>query len=250
MTKTLILMAAASLLISGCDDLSKKPNSGTNDESTDLTKGFPEIKADTVALASIPKYTTYQNATSGEKSTAKFKDSNSTKLRILLDPESNTCSAPTRIAELTSGGKLKIYKFDQNMAASASAMGFTGTIGKNELLLVQDFVRFKMSQCDGSAKKVGIGLRCFIHVTSFKGKLAYASPPGIAASVQLDRAKASYELSTLGFAVDGRLLASGLDAQGEYNVENFGKLAVTFNKVLENLNADNPMQIDPVVLPE
>ena len=128
-------------------------------------------------------------------------------------------------------------------------MGFTGNIGKNQLLIVQDFVRFKKSQCNGSEKKLGIGLRCFIHVTSFKGKLSYASMPGIAASVQLDRAKASYELSTLGFAVDGRLLASGLQPQGDYNVENFGKLAVTFNKVLENLNADNPMEIDPVVLP-
>ena len=159
------------------------------------------------------------------------------------------CPLPERIADLNSGVDFNIYKFDRSMSAGAKAMGFSGEISRRQVLFVQDFVRFQWIECDGIKKKFGIGLRCFIHVSNYKGRIGYTSLSGIAANVELGNARCTFHLATLGFAIDGKEIANGLAPQGEYNVENFGKLAVVFNNVLKLLNASNTMKITVVELP-
>lgn len=162
-------------------------------------------------------------------------------------PVVNCTELPTRVADLIGGSELNIYKFDQSTSASASYMGFSGAIGKKEMLFIQDYIRYRNVTCGSETKKMGVGLRCFIHVKSLKGKIS-ATLPAIAASVELSRARSTFSLKTLGFGVDGSVLAQGLSSDGDYNVDNFGKLAVTFNNVLKLLDASSTIQIQPVDL--
>lgn len=160
-----------------------------------------------------------------------------------------SCNAPTRIADLVGGVDFQIYKFDSDHSADASAFGFSGSIGKKEMLFVQDFRRYKVVSCDGEDVKVGISLRNFIHVTSAKGKIGYTRLPGVAANVELNNAKATYVLKTVGFSIDGSVLAEGLQTAGDYTVENFSKLSATFANTLRLLNSNSQMQIQAVILP-
>jgi len=242
MKKLLILSTAfLGLFFASCNNnpaTTETPKSDTLSEQ-EVKSVYDSATGKTLGNDTIPKY-------KGQKNTIAGKADN---FEVLTTDIPATCVLPTKIGDLNGGVDFKIYKFDQSASASASAMGFSGEIGKKEMLFIQDFTRYDYITCDGKKTKVGIGLRCFIHVTSFKGKLAYSSLPGIAANVQLERAKCSFELKALGFGIDGSVLAEGLQAQGDYNVENFGKLAVVFNNVLKLLNSNSTMVIKPVELP-
>ncbi|MFV8343579.1 hypothetical protein [Flavobacterium sp. XS2P39] len=160
------------------------------------------------------------------------------------------CTAlPTAITQLNSGSGYEYYKFTQEGSAEASFMGFGGSIGKKEMLLIQDYVRYQEVTCNGVKKRVGIGLRCYIHVkgikASFKGSYA-----DIAANAQLSNMSANFSLKSLGFAIQGDLIADGLAGENDYNVDNFGKIAITFTNVLKTLNNNNTgLVVSPVELP-
>lgn len=167
----------------------------------------------------------------------------------IVSSKTTDCRLPEQISELNSGVDFNIYKFDRSMSASAKAMGFVGELSRKQVLFVQDFVRYQLVQCNGSRKKYGIGLRCFIHVTNYKGRIGYTSLSGISANVELGNAKCTFHLASLGFAIDGKDIVAGFEPQGDYNVENFGKLAVVFNSVLKMLNSSSKMEIEPVEFP-
>ncbi len=241
--KKLLLLSTAfcGLLFASCKNnptQSETPKSDTLSEQ-EVKSVYDGATGKILGGDTIPKYKIQKNNLVGKADNFEF---------LTTDIPVN-CVLPKKVGDLNGGVDFKIYKFDQNSSAGASAMGFSGEIGKKEMLFIQDFIRYDYITCDGKKIKVGIGLRCFIHVTSFKGKLAYSSLPGIAANVQLERAKCSFDLKALGFGIDGSVLAEGLQAQGDYNVENFGKLAVVFNNVLKLLNSNSTMIIKPVELP-
>lgn len=234
------MLALTSIIVS-CNNNSTTTESSKTDTLTDQEAKaiFDSAGGKILINDSIPTYKTGK-----QDSAAKGDD-----FVVLTTEEPSSCVLPTKIGDLNGGVDFKIYKFDQNTSASAAAMGFTGEIGKKQMLFIQDFTRYDYINCDNKKIKVGIGLRCFIHVTSFKGKLAYSSLPGIAANVQLEKAKCTFDLKALGFGIDGTVLAEGLQTQGDYTVENFGKLAVVFNNVLKLLNSNSEMKIRPVELP-
>lgn len=216
-----------------------------NDKSAGLSDRDFKSLVDSVKAKEIPKdkIIKYETLTAMSPETAG-------KVPELLNENKPECAnLPTAISQLNSGAGFEMYKFTSDASASASAMGFSGSIGKKEMLIIQDYVRYKLVDCDGAQKKIGIGLRCFIHVKSIKSKFG-GSLPNIAASAQLDMASATFSLKSLGFGMDGSLIAEGLGSQGDYNVDNFGKLAITFNNVLKTLNASNTtISISPVELP-
>lgn len=234
-----ILIAFFSFAIIGCSNLKNEASQSEELTDQDLKAIYDSASGTTLKPDAVPKY-------EESKSTLTNKSQD---FSILTSVVPSTCILPTSIGSLNSGVDFKIYKFDQSLNASAAAMGFSGSIDKKQMLFVQDFVRYDYIECNGKKQKVGIGLRCFIYVTSFKGKLGYTTLPGIAANVELGRAKASFELKALGFGVDGSVLAEGLQPQGDYTVENFGKLAVVFNNVLKLLNSNSTMTIKPVEFP-
>jgi len=235
MEMRIILIITTTILFS-CD---KKESQNLAPDTIDLSSTFEEFEAEELSSDTIPHVILSKSLDTKAEND----------LKILTNETVPGCSLPTRIADLRSGVEIKLYKFDKNTKASASAMGFSGEIGKNQMVFIQDYIRYGFIECNGKKEKLGIGLRCFIHITEFKGKVGYNKLPGVAANVELGNAECSYDLRALGFAIEGSTLADGLNPQGEYNVENFGKLAATFNNVLRELNSTSEMKIDPVQLP-
>lgn len=234
-----------------CTNDSSKPDGPQVDQvQTELTEKdvadiFKQAQGDIVDSTKVVKY----ESVAGKGST---EESNGVILKVLTNALPNGCtSLPTTIGELNSGGRLSILKFDHNMNADAKAFGFSGSIDKKELLFIQDFKSYKVVNCEGTDKKIGIGLRCFIHVKARKGKIGYSRLPLVAANVEMNNAEASFYLEWLGFGMDGNIIEAGLPTNGDYNVDNFGKLTIVFNNVLKLLNSKNStISINPVVLPE
>lgn len=148
---------------------------------------------------------------------------------------------------MLSGTKYFYCKFDKSTQAEASTMGFSGSFGKKDLLIIRDFVRYKKIKCDQKTKYVGIGLRCFIQIKSYAAKLG-GSLSGIAASVEQGKAEAVFSIESIGFPIEGRDIA-GLVTQGDYDVDNFASLAILHSRILEKLNSDNITTIDPAEFP-
>ncbi len=226
------------LALSACDQGAHKAgdNAASNNPVDVSTVSIDSVKV--LDTSKIPSYTFLDPQG----------DNNNAVPMITSTNNANCTALPTTIADLNSGAEFNLYTFNQSTSASASGMGFNGTIGAKELLIVQDYVRWVNTNCDGATKKYGIGIRCFIHVKSAKGKLE-GSLSGIAASVELGRANATFNIKALGFGIDGSVISAGLSPAGEYNVENFSKLAVLFNETLKTLNANTTMSINPVELP-
>lgn len=239
--KKLILILAASIAFSSCKKQEEK-NAGTQNVSMEISdQGFKDlfksVKGVELDSSGIVKYN------------VGAKGQNEKIQRLATDRIPGCAGLPTAISGLNSGSGYEFYKFTKDRSAEASFMGFGGSIGKKEMLLIQDYVRYQNVVCNGVNKRVGIGLRCYIHVkgikASFKGSYA-----DIAANAQLNDMTANFSLKSLGFAMDGDLIADGLIGESDYNVDNFGKLAVTFTNVLKTLkNSNSSLVIDPVELP-
>lgn len=137
MKKLLIIISIGLLLIS-CNEKS----TSFNDE--DFKSLVNSVKAKDIPTDKIIKYETL-TAMSVEAAD---------KIPELLNEKKPECTnLPTTIGQLNSGAGFEMYKFTSDASASASAMGFTGSIGKKELLIIQDYVRYKIVNCDGAQKK-------------------------------------------------------------------------------------------------
>lgn len=241
MKKTLTLLLVSAIGFTACNNAGKN-NTSSGDTTTaakdtvNVKEVFSKFAAKTVDATKVPKYELVKSGT---------RDLDSASVQQLKTTNNGDCRA-LKLTDLNSGAEYNIYKFDQSMSASASAMGFTGSIGKNELVFIQDYIRYQI--CAKDNKRYGVGLRCYIHVTSFKGKLSYSSLPAIAANVELNNARATFNLKSLGFAFDGSFL-QGTPVTGDYNVDDFGKLAVIFTNVAKLLNNDSKTTFSPVELP-
>ena len=188
----------------------------------------------------IPKYSYEVTAGPEDKSTPG---------RVLTTPIVPDCPIPTKFSELNNGG-YHYYTYDKDASASASAMGFTGSLGKHEILIVKDYTAYKTVSCNGSDKKYGIGVRCFIHVKSINGKLSYSSLPSIAANVQLNNAEAEYNFVWLGMNIGGKLVVGDKPIEGAFNVENFANQAIIFDNIVSKIDSkDSTIPISPVLLP-
>lgn len=157
------------------------------------------------------------------------------------------CLVPNQIYELRGGGNYDEHKFKGDQNASAKLFGFKGNIGKKEILIIKEYIRTGSVYCKNGVKTYTIGLRCYVHVTEIKGKASFDKLSAIAANAELGNLSARYSLQAVGFPFDGRVLVSGLDTNGEYDVDNFGKINTVFASILNTLNDDNPMIIDPVL---
>jgi hypothetical protein len=236
---------ASILFFTACNDGSGGANPNEKDSTDVKTEELSDADFDQ-SVQQLDAKATQDTSIHYTKATGQGQKS----LATLVMPEdalTNCTGLPGKIEDLNSGSGFSIYKFTSSNSASAKAFGFEGSIGKKELLIIQDYVRFKNVTCNGETKKLGIGLRCFIHVKGIKGKLGGALS-SVAASVELDRASGEFNIVSLGFGIGGDVVGD-LPTQGEYNVDNFGNLAIVFNNVLKTLKDKGNVVIDPVVLP-
>lgn len=241
MKKILTLILVSAVGFTSCHNAGKNSNLSVNTidlggDTVNVKEVFNKFAAKTIETGKVPKYEVVKGGTRALGSG----------VEQLKTDNTSSCPVLTKLIELNSGAEYNVYKFDQSMQAGLQAMGFNGSLSKHELLFVEDYVRYKI--CNQDHKRYGIGLRCFIHVTSVKGKLSYSSLPAIAANVELNNAKATFNIKSLGFAFDGSLLA-GTPVTGDYNVDDFGKLAVIFTNVAKLLTDDSKISFSPVELP-
>lgn len=242
--KKYILFFVSAFLFTSCNDRNQSPNDDKNLSSQisdkDFSTAFKSIEGEQLPKNKVVHYSEFAN---------KNKMSNTGIKQLITNPLSGCASLPTVITQLNSGAGYEYYKFTQENSAEASFMGFGGSIGKKEMVLIQDYVRYKEVECNGIKKRIGIGLRCYVHVkgikTSFKGSYA-----DIAANAQLSNMSANFSLRSLGFAMQGDMIADGLAGENDYNVDNFGKIAITFTNVLKTLKDSNTtLTVNPVELP-
>lgn len=237
--RNLFFYLALSTFILGCNNESNNVKSDEEFSEEKMSNFLNEFSAKSPKKDHIVNYT----SVAGQSPSANL-------LEELSTANPTSCPAlPTKIIELNSGSGFEYYKFSSDQSAEAKAFGFGGTISKKELLIVRDYVRYKLVMCGTEEKKYGIGLRCFIHVKKLKGSLS-ATLANIAGSVQLDRGSAVFSLKSLGFGIGGDIIADGLSGQGDFNVENFAKVEVTFNNVLKTLKDSSTVSINPVELPK
>src|SRR5690606_7144294 len=166
-----------------------------------------------------------------------------------LELKNNLCDnlSLLKLKDLTSGSHYEVNIITKENKADLESFGFKGTFSDNVTIIIKDYVRSKTVKCNGENIKVGVGLRCFIHVTSKKYK-AGANLPYLAANVQLDNAKASYKIVSLGFGLGGDVFKH-IKSTGSYDVEGFSQVEMAFSNILGTLSDENEMVIDPVVLP-
>lgn len=243
-----MILAAFVLLFVSCN------NASTSTEGSDYDTAY--ATPDTTNVANFDPqvyemYATFEEA-EGKVLTGtipEYEVSNEDqKLPSLITDEDPACAPfPKTIAELNSGSDMFITKYNTDLMAAAKAMGYSAEIGKRDILFIQDYVRY--TDC-GENTRVGIGLRCYIHVKNIKGRLSLDKISQVGAMVEAGKAKADFKLKSLGFAIDGSVLVEGLQNQGEYNSEVAGKLTQVYNNVLKLLNASNPMPVRPVKLPK
>lgn len=237
--KHLILLSALTIVFFSCNNSPQETSSNPDDKdfSKEQMDTIFNKQAKTINQKNLVKYT----SVAGQGAETKID---------LLSTESPTgCAAfPTKISELSDGSDFEYYKFTSDRSADAKLFGFGGNIDQNEILIVRDYVRYKFVDCGGIKKKYGIGLRCFLEVKKLKGSVS-ATLPNIAASVQLNKGNAIYTLKSLGFAIGGDIIADGLAGQGDYNVDNFAKIEMTFTNVLKTLTDSSKVKFSPVELP-
>lgn len=167
----------------------------------------------------------------------------------MLELKDNLCDnlSSLKLKDLTSGAKFELYHINKDNKATLGGFGFEGSYSDNETIIIKDYVRTKNVTCNGKTQKVGIGLRCFIRVTS-RNYRGGANLPYLAANVQLNKATASYKIVSLGFGIPGDVFAS-IKSSGSYDVTGFGEVEKAFDKIMSSLTDKNEMQIDPVPLP-
>jgi hypothetical protein len=166
---------------------------------------------------------------------------------VKLTTEMTECELPKTASDLKGPFETTVYKFDMAHAASATLFGYSGNIGKNEVLYIRDYTKSVVINCK-VAKKYGIGLRYFVLVSQIEKGL-----PGdlkqTAAASEARTAQASYEIKSLGFWND-RGITKDLPSQGAFDTRILGKFA-EINASMENtINRETSMKISPVELPQ
>ena len=242
-----LLLTFAIIFLLACND--KKTESdvvhtdsvgGTQYSDTSNLDVF-EIKTEAVDTSKIEK-----NKLSSSKSEG-IED-----IMALMTTAASPCTKlPKSLSDLTSGAEYHVYKLDKLNGGALSILGFTGELKNNEVVFIEDYTRYSIVNCEGKDKKIGVGLRCFIHVKSRSKKLTgkIAKLTEIAANVELSNATAEFSLVSLGFAFGPDIIADGTTSAGVYNVENFGKLWSLSHSVMKLLKSDSKIAISPVVLP-
>ncbi len=158
---------------------------------------------------------------------------------------------PTKISDFNSDWIVRYYRFTSDKSANANLFGFKGNISSKEVVIVKDYSLSKDAKCNGADVPYGIGLRLFVKVKSTKKGAEISTIAKVSASVELNKAEASYELSGYGFNIPPGAIDEVFSQSGEsFTVEDFGKVTSAFNKIAILMKDGTPgLTINPKRLP-
>jgi hypothetical protein len=239
---SIFALLAFLLFANSCKQDSTNQDTSVAKDQSDSTKN--ELIGKIVEKSAVlPKYIVH--------AAAKSKSNN---LDVLVTATDNCADLENTLKKLTigdlnSGSGYEYYKFTKDNSAGASFMGFGATLDNKHLLIIKDYVRYTFISCNGVKKRYGIGLRSYILINTTNTKIT-GSLANVAANVQLGKAQASYNMESLGFAVNGDQFAEDTGA-GDFNVDNFSKVFVSYSNALKTLSDKNKdMKISAVELPD
>lgn len=166
--------------------------------------------------------------------------------------EEHCTGIPTKISDFNSDWTYRFYRLTSVNSAEAGVLGFKGTISKKEVVLVKDYSLSRDGQCNGKDIRFGIGLRLFVKVKSTKKTAEIGTIPKVAASVEFNKAEASYELTGYGFNIPSGTIDDTFNQAGEsMTVDDYAKVTVAFNKVASALKDGTPgLTLNPKKLPK
>lgn len=127
--------------------------------------------------------------------------------------------------------------------ASLQAYGFSGTMGRKDVLIIAYLIKFKDYICDGETKRVQVGLKLYVHASDLKVKVASPSLGVIAAATELGLAKAEYKFETFGINPDD--FYSKLPS-AQFTVDTYAKVISSYDNIIHSLK-DSTL-IDPIII--
>lgn len=127
--------------------------------------------------------------------------------------------------------------------ASLSAYGFTGKMGKKDVLIVAYLTKYKDYNCNGVSKRVQVGLKLYVHASDFRVKISSPSLGVIAAATELGLAKAEYKFETFGLNPDD--IYTKLPS-AQFTVDTYAKVITAYDNIIHSLK--DSTSIDPIIM--
>lgn len=126
--------------------------------------------------------------------------------------------------------------------SSLQAYGFSGTMGKKDVLIIAYLTKFKDYTCEGKTKRVQVGLKLYVHASDLKVKVASPSLGIIAAATELGLAKARYKFETFGINPDDFYTKL---PSAQFTVDTYAKVISAYDNIVHSLN--DSTEIDPII---
>ncbi len=159
-------------------------------------------------------------------------------------PTENLCEGipvPTLLKQLNQND---IFTSNVSLSrnASLSLYGFSGTMGKKDILVSAYLIKFKDYKCGNETKRAMVGIRLYVHASDLKIKLSSPSIANVAAAVELGLAKSEYRFRTFGLNPTDFYpsLPSAL-----FNVDTYSKVIDSYDKIIHSLK--DSTSIDPLI---
>lgn len=168
---------------------------------------------------------------------------------IVIDNLPVDCPTPSNLDELDGGYAVFYSSRNYTMDTSGAIFYVSAGVNKAKQELTYKFLQYKKSKCiiNGVLTDVifGCGVELELRIISNKKSLNITSLPSIAAAVQYKDAEIQFKLNVLG--VTGNAVRNNLAFNGSFDVENYGKIMVSIDKIIENMSASGT-KISPQII--
>lgn len=169
--------------------------------------------------------------------------------------EENTCSFSglRPLSSLNSGSDKFFYLIDKSKKFNASFLGLKElNLSRNEKIGIMDYIEYKDTTCNSSGVKNNVrlaaGVRLELNIKESNNKISATTPSQIAAAMELNLAKVTYHIRTIGFKTDStRKILSNIEEQGDFNVKSYVRVIDALNKIMASMN--DSLQVSPEVVP-
>lgn len=221
-TKIIAVIALTGLLFVGCEPKTiEVKNVEPNIKTIDAEQGIYEIMENGI-------------------NSKNFKNKSDT-LSIVHQYVCGSIEIPKILKELN---RNEIYASNVSLEVNASlqAYGFSGTMGKKDVLILAYLTKFKDYTCESETKRVQVGLKLYVHASDLKVKVASPSLGVIAAATELGLAKAEYKFETFGINPDDFYTKL---PSAQFTVDTYSRVISAYDNIVHSLK--DSTEIDPII---
>lgn len=223
MTEMIVVIALIGLLFSGCEPKTVEVhNIKSNLKMIEVDQGIFEIMNSKI---------------NAEKLYVKAYNEIAPNMQYIC----GTIEIPRLLKDLN---RNEIYTSNVSLDVNASlqAYGFSGSMGKKDILVIAYLTKFKDYNCGTTTKRAQIGLKLYVHASNLKIKVSSPTLPVIAAAVELGLAKAEYKFETYGINPDNFYINL---PSAQFTVDTYSKVISAYDNIVHSLK--DSTQIDPII---